>query len=117
MNKIREIQTIEDWDRIKKSSAEKEVLLLKHSTACLTSLRAYHHFKAIPEMIKRDLDFYLLTVIEHRKVSNKIEADLDVVHESPQIILVKNQMAIWKASHWSISTKNVVKVLNSIIES
>ncbi|HLR51831.1 MAG TPA: monothiol bacilliredoxin BrxC family protein [Candidatus Avamphibacillus sp.] len=38
-----------------------------------------------------NIDYSLVKVKESRPVSNKIEADLGVKHESPKIIYIKDQ--------------------------
>lgn len=48
---------------------------------------------------------YLLDLISHRDVSNEIAESLEVTHQSPQLILVKNGEMIYNASHISINSK------------
>ncbi len=52
---------------------------------------------------------YFLDLIQFRSLSNLIAEQLNVVHQSPQLILVENGNSIYHASHSSINSKEVVK--------
>lgn len=52
---------------------------------------------------------YLLNLIEHREVSNKVADQFNVPHQSPQLILIKAGDAVYDASHISISSKSAAK--------
>ena len=108
MSRWREITTIEEWNQVKEQSAERPVLLLKHSTRCPVSSNALREFEdyieAHPEA---KMDYVLVKVIESRPVSNRIAEDLGVQHASPQIFLIKDQAPYWNASHWAITTEHI----------
>lgn len=50
-------------------------------------------------------DFYYLDLIKDRNISNTISEKWQIVHQSPQIIIVKNKIPIYNTSHEGI-TKN-----------
>ncbi len=56
------------------------------------------------------MDYIMVRVIQSRDVSNKIEQDLGVKHESPQAILIKSQTAKWHESHSKITKKQLDSV-------
>jgi len=111
MNPIKTIETEDELEVAKRLSRDRLILLLKHSTACLISARAYRHYKLAVENLNIVLDCYILKVIEHRDVSDKIALDLGVVHQTPQMFFINNHAAVWNASHWAITRKKMAEAL------
>lgn len=110
MNTIQELLTIEQWKNVLAQSKEKPLLLLKHSTTCPISAFAYREYAAYTSPI----DTYLVKVIEHRDVSNEIESDLGIRHQSPQAFLIANGNVAWHDSHRNITTTALEKAIASI---
>lgn len=109
----KEITTIEEWDDILEKSTEKDQVILKHSTTCPVSFNALDEYNDyLAEDPREDIDYTLVIVRKSRPVSNKIEADLDVKHESPQIIYIKNKERYWSATHWSVTKAHMKAVLD-----
>ncbi|MFJ8064676.1 bacillithiol system redox-active protein YtxJ [Psychrobacillus sp. NPDC096426] len=105
-----EIISVSEWKDVLERSKEKAVLVFKHSTTCPVSAHAYGEFTSF----ESPLETYLVKVIENRSVSNEIENDLGIRHESPQAFLVSNGEAFWNASHWKITKKELAKATASI---
>ena len=87
-------------------SSEKPVFLFKHSTTCGISLGAktrLEEWKLDPEQVS----FYYLDLLTYRPISNKIAEVLSVVHQSPQVILLKDGKAVWTTTHHAISAEAV----------
>ncbi|MCZ8538128.1 bacillithiol system redox-active protein YtxJ [Paenisporosarcina quisquiliarum] len=105
-----EITTLPEWENVLQKSKEKPVLLFKHSTTCPVSAAAYREFTSF----ESDVDAYLVKVIESRPVSNEIESNLGVQHQSPQIFILSNEEPIWHASHWNITETKIGQALQSI---
>lgn len=81
---------------------------MKHSTRCPVSADAYDQYSAyLDGKPNSDLSYYLVLVIESRPVSNAIADSLELKHESPQAILIKNRKTVWHASHWRITEENL----------
>ena len=51
----------------------------------------------------KDASYYFLDLLANRSISNKIADDLDVEHQSPQLIVLQDGKAVKSASHHSIS--------------
>lgn len=91
-------------------SSEKPVFLFKHSTTCGISLGAktrLEEWKLDPEQVS----FYYLDLLTYRPISNKIAEVLSVVHQSPQVILLKDGKAVWTTTHHAISAEAVKEAL------
>lgn len=109
----KEITTVEEWDDILNKSNEKDQIILKHSTTCHVSSNALKEYEAyLKNNPNENIDYTMVKVRESRPVSNKIEADLDVKHESPQIIYIKDQKKYWSATHWSVTKAHMEAVVN-----
>ncbi|HEV7423717.1 MAG TPA: bacillithiol system redox-active protein YtxJ, partial [Candidatus Paceibacterota bacterium] len=90
-------------------SKKELVLIFKHSLTCPVSIRAYER---IFEGLKNGnvkYPVYLVIVQNNRDLSNNIAQTIDITHESPQIILVKDGKAIYSASHDNIQVENIPK--------
>lgn len=111
--KWNEITTLEEWNTILNRSSERGQVVLKHSTTCPVSANALAEFEAyLAKTPNAEVDYTLVKVIESRPVSNQIAEDLNVKHESPQIIYVKDKSKYWTASHWSVTTEHISAVLD-----
>ena len=102
-----EIISVDQWKNILEQSKEKAVFVFKHSTTCPVSAYAYGEFTSFTSPV----DTYLVKVIENRSVSNEIENDLGIRHESPQAFLIANGQAIWNASHRKITKEELTKAI------
>ncbi|MEI4768687.1 bacillithiol system redox-active protein YtxJ [Psychrobacillus sp. FJAT-51614] len=110
MSTYTEISSIGEWEELLQESNEKPFLLLKHSTTCPISAFAYGEFNSFDSPV----DTFLVKVIESREVSNGIESDLGIRHESPQAFLISNGKAVWHTSHRKITSKELAKAVETI---
>lgn len=93
------LESISDLDQAIELSFEKPVLLFKHSTRCSISSMALNRTESGWDISNDDLSPFYLDLIAHRDVSAAIAEKLNVFHQSPQIILVKEGKAVLDASH------------------
>lgn len=82
-------------------SEEKPVVIFKHSTRCSVSRMALKQFEN-EFNLQGKMDAYFLDLIENRAISNEIASKFDVVHQSPQLLLIKNGKCIYNISHSDI---------------
>ncbi|WP_162463310.1 bacillithiol system redox-active protein YtxJ [Paenibacillus psychroresistens] len=105
----------EDWEQALQNNQDRPLLLLKHSTACPISSHAFGEFVVYTQRPKPLVDFALVRVIESRGISNQIETDLVLEHQSPQIILIKQRKVFWHATHWQVTYERIVQQVNQLI--
>lgn len=111
--KWREITTLEEWHEVFAESKKRDQVIIKHSTTCPVSANALKEFdQYLDDAPNTNIDYILVKVIESREVSNKIAEDLELKHESPQIIYLKEGARYWNASHWAISKEHMKAVLD-----
>src|SRR5699024_3632957 len=109
----KEITTIEEWDDILEKSSDKDQVILKHSTTYPVSTNALNEYNAyLEENTTENIHYTLVKVRESRPVSNKTEEDLGVIHESPQIIYIKDKQKYWSATHWSVTKAHMQAVID-----
>ena len=101
------LDNIEQFDEIDEISQTKPVVLFKHSTRCSISRMALKQFDAEFNYPEEKIDWYLLEVLNHRDLSNEIASRYNVMHQSPQIIVIRNGKAVFNASHDSISAEDL----------
>ena len=102
-NKINwnELTDLGQLNEIMTISSEKPVAIFKHSTRCIVSRMALKQFEN--EFDSSDkVTPYFLDLIAFREVSNEIAARFGVVHQSPQLILIKEGKAVYNVSHSDI---------------
>lgn len=88
-------------DEIKRISADKRVLIFKHSTRCGISSMVLRKFEAAYQP-EEDTVLYFLDLINHRDISNNIAEQFQVQHESPQLLVIKKGICDRHASHHQI---------------
>lgn len=98
--------------RIKNESYNRIIAIFKHSTRCSISSMAKNR-------LERDNDnkgviFYYLDLLNYRLLSSKIAEEFDVKHESPQILLIKNGVCIYTASHNGISMPEIMDSVSNL---
>lgn len=90
-------------DQIAKDSKSKPVAIFKHSTTCGISRMALRQLESQYDIDPNALDLYYLDLKAYREVSQEVAIRFQVLHQSPQIILIKNGTAVYAASHGSIN--------------
>lgn len=101
------LDKMEQFDEIDEISQTKPVVLFKHSTRCSISRMALKQFDAEFNYPEEKIDWYLLDLLNHRDLSNEIASRYNVMHQSPQIIVIRNGKAVFNASHDSISAEDL----------
>lgn len=100
------LETEQQLDSIVQLSSEKDVdavAIFKHSTRCSISSMAKSRLERSWNTGQKNIPIYFLDLLAFRAISNKIAHLFSVEHESPQIIFIKNGIAIQHASHNSIT--------------
>ena len=100
------LTSIEDLENI--VSQDNYAIIFKHSTRCPVSSMAKKTFEFESTLIPEGTPVYLLDLIKHRDLSNKIAEKWQVKHESPQVLLIKGASCIYHESHNDIEVAKVV---------
>jgi bacillithiol system protein YtxJ len=94
------LQDERQLDEIVAASITIPQVIFKHSTRCGISSMAKNRLD------KNDapagINFYLLDLIKHRNISNKIASEFRVFHQSPQVLVINNGKCVYDESHSGI---------------
>lgn len=101
----------EQLEEIKKESDAETILIFKHSTRCGISSMVKRQFEGLFAEEHQSLKVYYLDLLNYRDISNEIEEVFNVLHQSPQLIVIKNQTAVFNASHYDITEVNLTRFL------
>lgn len=93
-------------------SRERSVLIFKHSTRCGISRMTLKRFEAEFDLAEK-VTPYLLDLLAYRDVSNAVSFEFDIVHQSPQILLIKDGKCVFAASHEAIDAAQISRWIES----
>ena len=103
------LTTIEQLQSLKEESKTQPVLIFKHSIRCSISSMALSRLEREWSEELNKITPYYLDLITYRQVSNAVETEFGVYHESPQMIVLNGGEVVFDASHMSISTEPLKK--------
>jgi bacillithiol system protein YtxJ len=98
-------------DEILAASYHKDIAIFKHSTRCSVSLMAKKIFEQQWDLPEDELPAYYLDLLTYRSISHRIAGLFAVMHESPQLLLIRDGKAIYHASHSEIDFDEMVKAV------
>jgi bacillithiol system protein YtxJ len=85
-------------DEIIAQSHKKTQVIFKHSTRCIISRTALKNFEATYNQ-NLEIDLYYLDLLNYREISNEIVDRFNILHESPQLLVIKNGTCVYNESH------------------
>ena len=105
------ITTTQDVLTIIENSVEKPQIIFKDSVTCGISAYAKERLVNGNDLLIAKADFNYLDLLSYRSVSNFIADELNVIHQSPQIIVLKDGVVVYRVSHHSIQAEEIAKYL------
>jgi bacillithiol system protein YtxJ len=112
MMKWNELNNLQQLGQLLKDSHDKKVLIFKHSTRCSISRAALDRLERNWKQDEvGEVQPYFLDLISCREISNQIERDLRVDHESPQLIVIFKGAAVYHRSHFAIDYQDLKQQL------
>lgn len=98
-----ELEQAYQLDQIIEDSKGQPVIIFKHSTRCSISQTALNRLERSWETKpEAGVKMVYLDLLQHRDISNLIAEKFEVVHESPQLLLVQNGQCTFSRTHLSI---------------
>jgi len=104
----KQLDKLEKIDEIIELSHSQIVAIFKHSTSCGISrmvLRAFE--RDLKGQDLSNMSLYLLDLLAYRAISNEVSHRFNVIHESPQLILIQNGTAFFDSSHADIKASSL----------
>lgn len=90
-------------EEIELKSKSKPQLIFKHSTTCGISRMVLRSFTDSFDFGTEQMDIYYLDLHAYRDVSNEVAYKFQVIHQSPQLLLIENDTVIVHDSHGGIN--------------
>lgn len=100
-----DLTTMADLDAAFDASGEQTTVVFLHDPWCPISAMASR------QMNQLEFDFLKLDVSRDYELKAEIERRTGVRHESPQVIMLRDGVAVWNASHGSIQRAEIDRVL------
>ena len=105
------LNSLEQLDAIESASKKKTQVIFKYSTRCGVSRMVLNQFVDAYELTEDDLDLYFLDLISYRDVSNEVGYKFQVIHESPQLLVIKKGIVVSHGSHSGVNSIDLNKFL------
>ncbi len=96
------LTSIAQIEEIKEVSKKNTVAVFKHSTRCIISETVLRAFEKKVNNEAVNSSFYYLDLLNYRAVSDELSAVFEVIHQSPQLLLIDNEKLVSHASHDAI---------------
>lgn len=96
------LNSLSQLDDIVEKSHAKTQIIFKHSTRCGISRSVMNRFVSGYDFSEDQADLYYLDLLNYREVSNEVGFAFQVIHQSPQILIIKNGETVHHASHHNV---------------
>lgn len=101
------LTSLDQLDQIKEQSKSETVMIFKHSTRCGISSMVIKRFESMFNESMNTVKVYYLDLLSYRTVSDEVGYTFQVMHQSPQLLIIRNETAVANASHYDITTVNL----------
>jgi bacillithiol system protein YtxJ len=92
-------------------SAGKPQVIFKHSTTCGISRMVLNMFTGSYALEAESIDMYFLDLLANRNVSSAVAEKFQVMHQSPQMLIIKNGVVVAHDSHGAINELELEKYI------
>ena len=104
------LNSLSQLNEIEEKSKTKTQVIFKHSTRCGISRMVMNQFVETYDL-EVNLDLYYLDLLSYRDVSNEVGYQFQVMHESPQLLVINNGVTVAHASHDGINDLELSRFL------
>jgi bacillithiol system protein YtxJ len=102
------LTTIDQLEAIADQSKTKTQLIFKHSTRCGISRMVMNQFVSAYD-VDVNADLHYLDLLNYRDVSNEVGYKFQVMHQSPQLLVLRNGVVVAHASHGAINEMDLAR--------
>lgn len=105
------LESLSDLEELTRNSYDMPKVLFKHSTRCSISSMVLSRME--PDI--KNADFYLLDIIANRELSNQVAHRFNVLHQSPQLLIIFKGECRYDTSHMGISSSEVDRQIGLLL--
>lgn len=95
----------EQFSELLASATQPVFAVFKHSTRCSISVMSKNRIERKWDVLPENFDLYFVDLLTYRPLSDAIADELNVEHESPQLLLIAGGECIYHSSHSEISVE------------
>lgn len=104
------LTNMQQLEEIKSQSENEPIAIFKHSTRCGISSMVIKRFANSFDEELKNYKVYYLDLLNYREISNEIAYTFQVLHQSPQLLVIKKGEVVSHASHYDIAQINLKKI-------
>ncbi len=86
-------------------------VIFKHNTTCPISKSVRSKFEEDADMLPEVTSVHFLDLLANRNLSDAVEEEFNVKHESPQLLLIKDGECIYNQSLYNISAEGTAEAI------
>ena len=105
------LNSLEQIKTIKELSKSETIFVFKHSTRCGISSMVIKRFENLFDSSMNNIKVYYLDLLNFRAISDEVGYSFQTQHQSPQLLIIRNEVAVLNVSHYDITTVNIQKYL------
>ena len=105
------LTSIDQLEEIKELSKTESIFIFKHSTRCGISSIVKKQFEGLFTEEYQNLKGYYLDLLNYRNISNEVGDSFQVIHQSPQLLVIKNEVSVLDVSHNDITIINLSRFI------
>ena len=96
------LTSVDQIRTISERSKSKTQVIFKHSTRCGISSMVMNQFVSMYDL-DANIDLYYLDLLSYREVSNEVGYTFQVIHQSPQLLIIRNEVTVAHVSHGAVN--------------
>lgn len=93
------LETENDFEKALQESTLRPVVIFKHSTSCGISNHKFFDMQEDWAASPEQIGFYYLDLLAFRPISNLVAEKMRVIHQSPQVLVIKDRQVLGNSSH------------------
>lgn len=105
------LNSLEQIKTIKELSKSETIFVFKHSTRCGISSMVIKRFENLFDSSMNNIKVYYLDLLNFRAISDEVGYSFQAQHQSPQLLIIRNEVAVLNVFHYDITTVNIQKYL------
>jgi bacillithiol system protein YtxJ len=98
------LTNVDQIKQIRSLSKSETVYIFKHSTRCGISKMVIKRFESMFDESMNTIKVYYLDLLKYRDVSDEVGLAFKVIHQSPQLLIIKNEVSVFNTSHQDITS-------------
>lgn len=106
------IDSSDKINEVKEISGSQKVMIFKYSPKCAINYIVRNLLEREWNGSEMLMKTYLVDVVSNKELSQKIEGEFGVSHESPQVLIIENSKPVFTASHGKILYSEIRKFAN-----